>query len=255
VYRVLRGKAFYISLILFVLVVVPPLLTGEKANVISFTVNDESMLPTAEVPVALTAASAPLLVMAQFQPLIVFALILVYVISAADFNSGAIQNAIAAGLSRPGLYFAKLFLSFVFIELFALIAMAVGIVVGWFVGGLGTVSEALVFSGLRAFGIQSLMMFTLASVGTAIIFITRKGAALNAIYLLLFLGGSIVLFSASGALGTNLMGYDFVPNMALAANIDVLPREQVTEMFTTIVVYLGLSMALGLASFRRATLK
>jgi hypothetical protein len=254
-YRVLRGRAFYISLILFLLLVVLQLLTGEKAGGFSITIDDMSMSSTAELPAVLTAASAPFFVMAQLQALIFFSLPLIYVVSATDFNSGAIQNSLAAGLSRPGLYFSKLLLSFALIELFAAIALVVGIVVGGIMGGMGEVFEEHIFAGLRAFGTQSLMLLTLASVGTAIIFVTRKGAALNAIYLLLFMGGSLALFSLGMARGINLMGYDFASNMVLASNIDALPRQQVTEMFTTIAVYLGLSMVLGLASFRRATLK
>jgi hypothetical protein len=238
-----------------VLIIVLQMLSGEKGGGFSVTIDDVAVQQGATLPEALTAASAPFFVMAQFQALIFFALPLIYVVSATDFNSGAIQNSLAAGLPRTELYFAKLFLSFVLIELLAISALVAGTVVGGFMGGAGEVSEALVFSGLRAFGTQSLMMLTLASVGTAIIFVTRKGAALNAIYLLLFMGGTLVLFSLGMARGVNLMGYDFASSMPLASNIDALSREQVTEMFTTIALYLGLSMALGLAFFRRAALK
>lgn len=255
VYRVLRGKAFYISLILFLLVIVAQLLSGETVGGFNISINDESVLPTAEVPSALNAAMAPLMVMAQFQTLIFFALPLIYVVCATDFNSGTIHNSVAAGMSRPGLYFSKLFLSFAFIEAFALLAVAVGILIGGAMGGIGEVSEDLVLTILRAFGTQSLMMLALASVGTAIAFVTRKGAALNAIYLLLFMGGSIVLTLLGMARGIDLMPYDFVTNMALAVNVDMLPLEQVTKMFMTTIAYLGVSMVAGLASFRRVGLK
>jgi hypothetical protein len=98
------------------------------------------------------------------------------------------------------------------------------------------------------------MLLTATSVGTAIIFITRKGAALNAIYLLFFLGGTILLATLS-VTGTNYLAYDFLSNMTLAATFDSLSPEQVTKMFTTITVYLALSTVLGLASFRRVAIK
>jgi hypothetical protein len=41
----------------------------------------------------------------------------------------------------------------------------------------------------------------------------------------------------------------------LAETGDSLPPEQVTKIFTTITVYLALSMVLGLASFRRVAIK
>jgi hypothetical protein len=192
--------------------------------------------------------------MLQLPALVLFALPLIYVISATDFNSGAIQNAVASGLSRPQIYFAKLFLSFALIELFYIVALLVSVVIGALAGGVGEVSEELIFLCLRRFGTQSLMLFTVASVGTAIIFITRKGAALNAIYLLFFMGGTIFLATLS-VTGTDYIAYDFLTNMTLAATFDSLPPEQLTKTFTTITIYLTVSLVLGLASFRRVAIK
>jgi ABC-type transport system involved in multi-copper enzyme maturation permease subunit len=255
-YRLFRGKTLYISFILFMLLVVLQVLSGENMTGFSVSVNNVTAPPQTEVPaMALTASSVPFLVMRQFSGLVLIALPLIYTVSATEFNSGAIQNALASGLSRPGIYFSKLFLSFALIEVFYIVALVVGIVIGILMGGVGEVSEELVFSFLRAFGTQSLMALTVASVGTAIIFITRKGAALNGVYLLLFLGGAIVLTSVSITTGVDYLSYDFLTNTGLAATFDQLNSEQVIKMFTTIAVYLALSTVLGLAFFRRVAIK
>jgi hypothetical protein len=259
-YRLSRGKALYISFILFMLAIVFQLLTGERAAnfAVSFGDGSGDLLASSQAAVssvALTASSAPLLVMLQFQTLVLIALVLIYAISASDFNSSAIQNAIASGISRPGIYFSKLFLSFALIELFYVVALVVGIALGAFVGGVGEVSEGHIFSTLRAFGVQSLMVLTIASVGTAIIFITRRGAALNIIYLLFIMGASTVLLAVSVATGVDYLAYDFLSNTALVANFDQLSPEQVSKMLSTVVVYLALSTVLGLASFRRVAIR
>jgi ABC-2 type transport system permease protein len=258
-YRLLRGKAIYIALAVYLALVVLQVLTGSQGTVgveVSYGEAGMQMLETSSAP-ALTASLAPLLAMFEFQALIFVALALIFAVAGADLGSGALQNSIAAGFSRTKLYLSKFILSFVCIELFYAASLLVSVLVGAIVGGVGDAPEGFVLSCLRVFGTQSLMALAVASVGTAIVFIARKGAAISAIYLLLFVGMALVLLGLGEAtgLGLDLMAYDFLSNTSLATSIDQLPAEQVAKMFSVIAVYLALSMALGLAVFRKAEVR
>jgi ABC-type transport system involved in multi-copper enzyme maturation permease subunit len=256
-YRLLRGKAIYIALAVYLALVVLQVLTGSEGTVgIEVSYGEDGVQPSEGISaLALTASSAPLVVMAEFQALIFVALVPIFVVAGADVGSGTLQNSMAAGFSRAKLYLSKFILNFVCIELFYAVSLLVGALIGAIVGGAGDAPEGFALSCLRVFGTQSLMALAVASVGTAIVFITRKGAAISAVYLTLFMGMTIALLSIGEATSLELIAYDFLANASLATSIDQLPAEQVAKMFSVIAVYLALSMTLGLTVFRKAEVR
>ncbi|MDR2106185.1 MAG: hypothetical protein LBP24_02115 [Coriobacteriales bacterium] len=280
VYRLLHGKALYVTFAVYLVLVVAQLLAGETATV-GVQIDGEELrqelaaegLSDAAVAQP-TQASSPefgvqtgiLAAMTQFQTLVLLALALIYAAAATDFSSGAAQNTIAAGMPRGRLYLSKLLTSFVFIELLYLTSLLIGALLGAVEGALGagdagvaasvdSANEPSAFSLLCAFGAQSLMALALAATGTAITFITRKGVALNSVYPILFLGMTALLSTLTFITDFDFTPYDFLLNSSRAVAIAQLPLEQVTQILAVPAVYLVLSTVLGLVMFRKAEVR
>ncbi|MDR2109526.1 MAG: hypothetical protein LBP28_08750 [Coriobacteriales bacterium] len=295
-YRLLHGKALFISLVVFLAMIVGQLLAGDAGTVGV----QMSAAEVSEAPGGAGALAGILAAMGQFQTMVLFALALIYAIAAADFSSGAVQNSIAAGMPRSRLYLSKLITSFVFIELFYLASLLVGALIGSIESALGVgsagavagagVSAADVAGGaaagaadvagagagaadvagaatadgaasptiaslLCAFGAQSLIALAIAATGVAITFISRKGAVLNTAYLVVFIGGNILLSALQHLTHTHLAHYDFVVNSIVALNIYQLPAADALRVIAIPIAYLTLSTLLGLSLFRKAEVK
>jgi hypothetical protein len=254
-YRLFRGKAIYLAFALCLAGIALSVFLGGTSAVggVSVEAKPEPGSGPFILPTMVEALTAVLL---QFKTFLFLALIPLYVVCATDFNSNVLHNSLANGLSRTRLYFARLILSFLFIEALYIVGILVGAVAGAIAGGTEGLTRDFLASFLGAFAAQSLMLFVVASVGTAIAFITRKGIALGAIYLLIFVaGGSLVLLGLGSMLETNLMVYDFLSNAVLVVNLQEVSSEQMVNIFGVAAVYLALSLALGPASFKKAEIK
>jgi hypothetical protein len=270
-YRLLHGKALYITLITFLLLIAIQVLAGASGSIgVSIGGGTTSNLAGDKLFPALTPGKAFFLATLQFQTLILFGLVLIYLVAAADFTSGSAQNTIAAGLSRSRYYLSKLVTSFVLIELFYLAALLLGVLIGIIAGGASIASASIastsatgsgglleftVPASLYAIGVQSLMALTIASVGTAMVMITRKGTALITSYLIFFIGMMIVLFGLQQQTHFEFLQFDFITGAQTAASIAFQPFLRVARLLCVIAVYLAGSLALGMAIFHRAEIK
>jgi ABC-2 type transport system permease protein len=259
VYRLLHGKAIYVTFAVYLGLIIMQFVSVVAVSsqpVMGVQVSYDEVSEVAVIPpsgFSFTASSASLLVMSNFQLLVFIALALIYAVSGADFNFGTAQNTVAAGLSRGTVYFSKLITSFVLIELFYLVILVAAALVGAAMGGAG--DESFVPSFLSAFGTQSLMVLALASTGTALACITRKGAALIATYLVIFVGAAAVLFTVGAMLDVDLTAYDFLTASSFAAIIGELPFDEAVKVFVVTLIYLAASMVLGPTLFRRAEIR
>jgi hypothetical protein len=230
-YRLLHGKAIYITYAL--------LLAGVAAG---------SLL--SEYP-------APLVITTQIVLVIPFILAIIYAVCAPDFNTGAVKNALASGSSRTSLYAARLVLSFLFSELLYLL----GIAVNFAVELVSPAPPEMAYTGspatlLESIGAQSFMLLAMVAAGCAIIFITQRGAVLNAVFLALFIGLSLVLTMLSFTGAEWIAAFDFTRTTGLfAAQSGSLEQADLIRGLTLGAVYLLASTVLGVALFRRCEVK
>jgi len=230
-YRLLHGKAIYITYaLLFVGIATGSLLS--------------------EYP-------APLVITTQITLVIPFILAIIYAVCAPDFNTAAIKNTIANGSSRSFLYVARLVLSFLLSELLYLLGIAVNFAAEF----VSPAPPEMAYTGssatlLTSIGAQSFMILAMVAAGCAIIFITQRGAVLNAVFLALFIGASAVLTVLSFNGAEWIVTYDFTYTMGLfAAQFGSLEQAALIKGLALGAFYLLASTLLGVVLFCRSEIK
>jgi ABC-type transport system involved in multi-copper enzyme maturation permease subunit len=205
---------------------------------------------------AINGIRAPFIFMSQANVLMYFILALVYAVVIADFSSGALKNALASGVSRSKLYMTRLVESSLLTIAFFLLSIVVCVVVYTAVLGFGgTVTVPYLLSILRPFAAQCVLFVGAAAIGTAIGFISKRGAVLNGLYLALYLGAPMAFYLLSEHIAGWFITLDFDANLELLSMIDILPLADTLRALGIGVGCIVVSTILGLSFFKRSEIK
>jgi ABC-2 type transport system permease protein len=255
IYRIIRCKSLYITFVLYlVLTSLQTVFPGEVFIGIS-TVN----IPGLEIiPDKISGILSPFVTMSYSDNIIYFMLAIIFALTSTDFSSGAVKNTLSNGVSRIKFYFSKLILASLFCTLMFIGGIIVSASISTAVNGFGgAVTGEYLLSVLRSFAVQLLMLFAAVCIGMAIIFITKKGAALNAIYIFFFLGLTAIIFLAMRIFEklNTLIKYDFISNLKILSNVDLIPSADTARALILGIVYIVTSTVLGIIIFQKSEIK
>jgi len=199
---------------------------------------------------------APRVVMENFMVMACFALAVIYLVCIPDFGHNAVRLPVSLGLPRRSIFFARLLLGFALSELLYAGATILSVALSMaFKPGLADATVGPPMQLLAGFLCQSLMLLALCSTATAIAFIARKGAVLNAVFLALFFGMTIAV-SLLRRLAPGLPNIDFLNNAAQLVYFGMFDSwEPVLRSLSIGAVYLAVSVAVGLKAFEQSEIK
>ncbi len=255
IYRLIRGKCIYITFIFFlVFISLQTALPGE----ITIGVSTDELKEAINIPGKINGQLAPFTIMSFSENIIFFMLAIIFVLTATDFSSGAVKNILSNGVSRIKLYASKLILA----SLFCIIMFTGGIITSVMVATImngfgGTITGEYLFHVWQPFALQLLILIASVSVGMAIIFITKKGSALNALYIAFFLVPTmiILLLMNIAPILENLMKYDLIINLKILPNIAAMANADIIRALLVGIVYITASTGLGMMIFKKSEIK
>jgi len=272
VYRLVRGKGLYITLAVFLAVLVLQVVGGANVNAgvnVEFTglfdmenfdmeSFDLGSLGLADLFEPPTGAEASFQVMEASSNVLYFLLPLIIFISAADFSSGAAKNTLAGGVSRRTYYCAKMVLSFVSCALLLLVYVVLSVLAATLLNGFaGTFDGAYLLSVLRIFLPQLWLCLAGACVGNFFVFAFQKSAAVNGLYIAFLLVPSVLIFTLSFISDwfERLSNYELTMSIRALVQIDAMPTGDIARAVAVGAGYLLIAAIGGFAVFKRAEIK
>jgi ABC-type transport system involved in multi-copper enzyme maturation permease subunit len=248
-YRITKGKCLYITLIIFLtLTVIQAVFPGRVFW---------GLKPLVNIPAELDGMHSHLAVMVSADNIIYIMLSIIFVLAATDFSSGAVKNTLSSGVSRTKLYLSKLMLgSLICIIMYASAIFLSTLAVTLITGFGGTFSFAYMLSVLIPFAAQLVMLIGVISIGISIIFITKKGAALNAIYLSFFIGITTIIVLIARATGYEfLVKYDFVLNLQSLADVENMAAVDIFRALVIGMAFTVICTSIGILAFKKSEIK
>jgi len=254
IYRVVRGKALYITFtLLIVLALIEVLPPGSGANV-GVNTNIVNMNFS---KVTVTGSVAAQLLLTVMDNLIYFLIPMFIAVVMAMFSSNAVKNSLSTGMSRVKLYFSKWILSSVLCVLLMLVYLLLGVLAAALVWGSGEWTGAYLLTILRAFGAQMVVLLALNSIGVFLSFAIRNTAAVIGVYIAFVLVPAVVggILSNSIASIANYYSYDMTMCMKLFSYFESASRTDIARGLTLAGCYIIVSTVAGITLFKRAEIK
>jgi len=254
IYRILRGKALYITfalLAVFSLLEVLPHGGGDQIGVNTNAIVMDFSSQTVD------GAVGARLILTVMDNLTYFLIPLFVAVAMSMFSCGAVKNSLSTGMSRTRLYFSKLALSSLLCVLMMLVYGAVGVLAATALRGPGDWTEPYLLTLLRAFGAQMVLLLAFNSVGVFLSFSVRNTAAVTGIYIAFALVPAMViglLVESNGSLA-EYYNYDLTMCMKLFSYIEEMSPTEVVRGLAVGIGYIIASTVAGAALFTRAEIK
>ena len=264
-YRILRGKGFYITIILLFAVIVLQTAVSSKATVGMYN-TEEAVIDTIEefteevllAPEAFTGSTAAFEMMEGTDTLLYFLLPIIIFIAAADFSTDTVKNVLSNGVPRVKYYLSKLILSCAFCFLFLLLNIMVPIVTATILRGFGGAFNVdFILRLLRPFSAQLFMCIAVTCVGIFFVFTTKRTAAVNGAYISFCLLPMLIIyifFTLNEKLEF-LFKYDVISNIRMLVHIDVANSTDIIRAFVVGAFYILASTIGGILIFRESEIK
>ena len=274
-YRILRGKGFYIATILLVSFIFAQTATNSTGGVVMSsgytmvsTYHDDGTIVNSyysakddvyydEIP-KFTGSVAPFKMLENADVLLYFLLPFIVFVAAADFSTNTVKNVLANGMPRVKYYFAKLILACIFCLYVSLINIIVPVIAGTILHGFGgTFDMDFILRLLRPFSAQMVMLIGVTCVGLFLVFTTQKTSVINVSYIAFCL---IPLLAISFLMVATrkfefLLDYEHVMNIRMLGEIDTAETVAVIRAFAIGAFYILASTIGGIALFKRSEVK
>ncbi len=258
-YRILRGKALYITGAIFLIMIVL-LSMGYAGTVgVNVEVNTEASNPAEALATAakLTGSEAPFFLMGTSDNVVYFMLAIIFCIAGSDFSAGCIKNVLSQGVSKTKLYLSKMFLAFIFTAIAFLLYVFLPMLINTIQNGFGSPGEDYLQNLLAAVGLQMFLMLAVTAVGIFLVFATQKTGAIIGGYIAFCMAPMllIMLLSLINSWFEKLAQYELTSNIRLLANISMLSSTDITRIVLLGITYLAVSIAAGLSLFRKSEIR
>ena len=271
-YRILRGKGFYITLILLIAFIA--LNTGAQGGVQLFTVsytgeNEANTITTAvNENVKIEKGIAPAVPtftgtesMSNTDLYLYFLLPFIVFIAAADFSTYTAKNVLSNGMPRVKYYFSKLILSGIFclciLILNILIPIIITAIITSIIPNLNVNVDVNFVNLIKPFFAQLFLCISVMCVGIFFIFTTKKTAAVNGAYIafcFLPLMIMFILYQINNKLQF-LFNYDVISNIRMFAEINTAASGDIIRAFAIGAFYMLASIIGGILIFRKSEIK
>jgi len=264
-YRIIRGKALYITLGVLIAFIVLQAVSGTGNVGVNMgstagATEAEMLSNTLEEIMEITKANgmnAPFIMAGVTANLVYFLLPLIICFAGIDFSSGAVKNVLSRGVSRTKYYFAKLIPVLFFAVIIQVLNLVLTTVVATIRHGFGDYTTDWLVSVLKVYGIQALLMLAIACVGVFIVFLTKKTSAATSLSLAFLLVPTMIFFLL-GMISPkleNLINYDLVTNINQMANFSELPSGDITRALLLSAFYIIAGTVAGIAVFKKSDIK
>jgi len=253
-YRILRGKGFYITMILMIAFIIIQTAANSKGGVgIYISEADETSVFLA--PEAFTGSTAPFEMMDNTDTLLYFLLPLILFIAASDFSDNTLKNVLSNGMPRIRFYLSKLILVCIFCVIFLLAQTVFSIITGTILRGFDGMFD-IEFIGrlLRPLSAQLFMCIAVACVGVFFVFTTKITTGAYIAFCLLPMMIMFLLYMLNNDLDF-LFKYDIISNIRMLANIDMAETTDIIRAFLVGGFYIIASTIGGIAIFRKSEVK
>lgn len=267
-YRIFRGKGIYITIVLFLTIIIMQVLIGSNVNagvdVQSFDTlkdlnsNESSAQTLSDFVHPPTGIEAPIQVMSSSSNLLYFLIPLMIFIVGADFSSGTAKNVLSVGFSRSKYYFSKLILSCIFCVLLFLLYVFLSILLATAFNGFGGEFNAeYVYDVVKIFLSQLWFLLSGVCVGNFFVFTFRRSSSFIGIDIAFLLIPPIILVALSFAFEwfRNLFDYEISSCISLLTGINVMSAEDIIRFLLVGTIYSAVSVIAGLIIFKKAEVK
>lgn len=252
-YRLRHHKGLYISFSLLILFLV---LQGMGARgqigVVTETMNQNVS------SVVRTGAHMPMEILNAIDNQIYFLLAYIVFIAGADFSSHTVKNAIASGVSRLDYFLSKIILIALFALVIVLLSGIIPTLTATISNGFGDpFPKGHWLMLLKAYGLVFYMYLALTVFGVALVFVTKKIASVNSLYLVFSLVPTllIMILSIIDTIFLDLLKFEFVSNMRTIASIHVFTSEDYMRIFLIGGSLIFTSLATTYVFYRKCDIK
>ncbi|MCL1835478.1 MAG: ABC transporter permease [Oscillospiraceae bacterium] len=273
IYRIVRGKGLYITLAVFVFIMILQVVGGmnmnagvdssaldmlefdfsdfdfDDPNPGAFDISELFRAPTGREAVV-RAAGGTSNIMYILLPLVVF-------IGVTDFTSGSAKNVLAGGVSRGSYYFSKLLLSCIVCAALLIVYFVFSTIAATLWSGFGGAFDGEYLLGVaQIFLAQLLLCLAGACAANFFVFLMRSGGFTGVFIAFLLVPAVLILgLSFISRRFEQLFEYELASNMAAAAGISSMTFGEITKMLLVGLCYIVISVAGGYAVFKRAEIK
>ena len=268
-YRIVRGKGLYITLVVLLAVIVLQIVGGSNMNAgvntetIDITSMDMENFDRGSFNIAdffhsPTGVEAPFQVMGATSNILYILLPLIIIISAADFTSGAARNALTSGVSRFKFYCSKLILSCIFCAALLIVYVLFSIIVATIINGFGgPLNMTYVSDVLKVFLPQLLLCLAGACVTHFFVFTFKRSAAAIGINIAFLLLPSVLILILSFISGwfKNLFDYELTSNIGALAKISSMSSGDIIRTLLVGAGYIVLAAFGGFFVFKKAEIR
>jgi ABC-type transport system involved in multi-copper enzyme maturation permease subunit len=252
-YRIFRGKGIYVTLGFLLLTVFLQLSASGTIGI------GTGILQESVEELAVTGANTPFIMMTDIDILLYFLLPVIIFIASSDFSAGTIKNNLASGMSRAKYYAAKLLLAIIFCVLLVSSYIIIPSIIIIFSSGFGgEFNMDYVISVLKPFSMQLLIFAAATSFGVFLVFVTKKTAAVNGLYIAWLFVPLLVLIMLIEGFSENLAflaEYDITLNIKALANFGARTTEDIIRALAIGIFYITASTIGGIMLFRRSEIK
>lgn len=265
-YRILRSKGFYITLAIFIAVIILQVVAGTgiysgvtfETTVVTEEIYFEN-LDYHDLFAVPTGAQAPFHTMGTTHNILFFLLPLLVFIGTHDFTSGTVKNMLASGVSRARYFFAKLVLSCIACALLLFFYVLLSTITATIISGFGgTLNWEFIAGVLKVFLAQLWLCLAITCVGHFFTFTLRSSGAVIGIYIAFLLVPSILilLLTQLNEWFTRLYEYDLT--IILTENTVAIESMAGGDIAETLLVgagYIAATVIGGFLLFRKAEIK
>jgi len=259
IYRILRGKAIYITFAVLLLMNVLMVVTSEPAS-IGITIGEEEDPAVYEQTESLifNGLNIAEVLYTSAVNLAYFLLPLFAVAATPMFSHGTVKNGLSCGMSRTKLYFSKLLLCSVLSLLMVLIYMSSGILIATILRGYGgTPPGGYWLNIVKTCSAQLFLLLALNSVGVFLTFTSKRTSIVIGTYIAFCLVPTIIIVALMNISQDfiKMLDYDLLSNIEKLGYMEALTTPDFVKAFATGAFYIIVPTIAGITLFKRAEIK
>ena len=257
IYRLLRGKALYITFAVLLLLHVLVIGVGAVGG-INFGNTWEDVGIEAPV-IGFDGLNSAALLYTRLDNTVFFLLPLIIAASVAIFTNDTVKNDIAWGISRTRLYLSKLLLSAGLCVLLVLFYMATGMLMATILRGFGGPAPAGYWLNLfQTVGAQLFVMLALTCLGVFMAFAFRCSSIVTTVYIVFCMAPIMIIVFLAETLDSRLirlLDFDLMFTINRLGFLNQLETRVILTAFGVGTVYILATTVGGIALFKRAEIK
>ena len=258
IYRLLRGKAIYITFTVLLLMNILAVATSAQGGLIVDISEQEEIANFEKVDVIYNGMNIAEVLYNSTPNLIYLLLPLLIAVASPMFSHGAVKNSLSYGMPRTKLYFSKLILSSVLALILMLFYILSGILLATIFRGFGgTPPDDYWLNILKICCAQSFFLLAMNSVGIFLAFATKRTAIVNGAYIALCLipTSVVMLLMQVEPDFIKFFDYEILQIILKFGSIAAMETADFVKAFVTGAIYIIAPTIAGTLLFKRAEIK